>query len=203
MTDHFFSHGILQKKDPRPIKCSMEPGQCLCAVYHRLTWVTLCFRVKWDAKTRLQSPSESHVLQTAVCVLLPSSPGLPHLCWWPSGAVQLCMCRAVGWIKEKWRVTLVCKKKVSEVQDIQLNRMREAPHCQMMVLWRAFGAILTLFCVVTYSIITTECCRTSKWGFVVGVWTHLWPRIKTGAFFVVVIDFIMSYLAKRVVLQPW
>lgn len=37
----------------------------LCTVYCYLTWVTLFFRVKCDAKTRLQSPSESHVLQTA------------------------------------------------------------------------------------------------------------------------------------------
>lgn len=117
MTEHFFSHSILQKST---LANQMHDGAwpMLCTVYYRLTWVTLCFRVKWDAKMKLQSPSESHVLQTAVCVLLPSSPGLLHLCWWPSGAVQLCMCRAVGWIKEKWCVTLVCKKKVSEVQDI-------------------------------------------------------------------------------------
>lgn len=55
----------------------------LRAVCYRLTWVTLCFCVKWDAKTRLQSPSESHVLQTAACFLLPSSPGRRHLCAWP------------------------------------------------------------------------------------------------------------------------
>lgn len=37
----------------------------LCTVYCYLTWVTLFFRVKCDAKRRLQSQSESHVLQTA------------------------------------------------------------------------------------------------------------------------------------------
>lgn len=122
MSDLFST--VYYKKGLWPIKCMMEPGQC--CVYYYLTWVTFCFCVKLDAKTRLQSPSESHVLQTAVCVLLPSSPGLLHLCLWPSGAVQLCMCRAVGWIKEKWCITLVCKKKVGEVQDIHSQSKRSS-----------------------------------------------------------------------------
>lgn len=46
----------------------------------------------------------------AACVLLPSSPGLLHLCQWPSGVVQRCTCSAVGRIKEEWCATLPRKK---------------------------------------------------------------------------------------------
>lgn len=45
------------------------------------------------------------------------------------------------------------------------HRMREALQCQEMVVWRAFGAMLTLL-VVTYSaIMNTEHRHTSEWIF--------------------------------------
>lgn len=62
----------------------------LCTVYYSLTRVTVCSCLKCDAKTRLHSPSEARVLQTAACVRLPNSPALLHLCRWPGGAARLC-----------------------------------------------------------------------------------------------------------------
>lgn len=159
----------------------------LCTVYYCLTWVILCFCVKWDAKTRLQSPSDSHVLQTAACVLLPNSPGLLHLCLWPSGAVQLCMCRAFGWIKEKWCATLVCKKKASKVKDIHSENERSStvPNGGSLASSR-FNTEPFCCCDIQY-MYNNHHCHTSKLVLVVSIWE------KRGAFYVTV-NFVDHHL---------
>lgn len=72
MSDLVFSHSILRLKNKvgawgKALAYKIHDGARpkLRGVYCYLTWVTLLFRVKCDAKTRLQSQSESHVLQTA------------------------------------------------------------------------------------------------------------------------------------------
>lgn len=121
----------------------MEPSQCWVECILLPYLITLCFRVKWDAKMRLQSTSESHVLKTAFCFPLPSSPGLLHLYSWPSGAVQLCMCRAVGWIKEKWCATLQVRRRLGRYR-IYSHSVRETQLCQILVLWWASGPMPNL-----------------------------------------------------------
>lgn len=67
MSDPFFSPQYIYKKKKWILANQIHDGAwpMLCTVYYYLTWVTLCNCVKWDAKTRLQSQSESHVLQSA------------------------------------------------------------------------------------------------------------------------------------------
>lgn len=109
----------------------------LRAVRCYLTWLTLCFRVKWDAKTRLQSPSESHVLQTAACVLLPSSPGLLHLRARPRrrGAVPV----RVELPAESKKIAALhwYARAGSQRCRTCAHRVEEVPRYQLATLWRA------------------------------------------------------------------
>ena len=194
MTDHFFSHGILQKKDPRPIKCSMEPGQC-CVRYTIALPGLHCVSV-WSGMPR--RGFRAHLSLTSY--RQPSAFSCQaHLDCFTCAGDPVVRCSSVC-------VELLVESKKSGVQHWCVRKRWARCRTYNSTDWedlrtakrRFFGELLVrcwpLFCVVTYSIITTECCRTSKWGFVVGVWRHLWPRIKTDAFYVVVIDFIMSYL---------
>lgn len=90
-----------------------------------LNRISLCFCVFLCQSGEASQPVSSLTsVQSAACVRLPSSPGPLHLCVWPSGAVALCMCKAAGWIKDKCGETLVRKKEVSEVRDMQSQNER-------------------------------------------------------------------------------
>lgn len=110
----------------------------LCAVCYYLTWATLCFRVKWDAKTRLQSPSESHVLQTAACVPLPSSPGLPHLRARPRRRRAVLVRVEPPAESKKIAALHRYAREGSQRCRTHARRVEEVPRYQMATLWRAF-----------------------------------------------------------------